>query len=57
VNSTVEPRYNEVYGLMNDFLYPIDSKVCAKGSRYYETSLLRTHFASPLVIQYTEVPL
>ena len=42
---------------MNDFLYPIGSKVFAKGSSYNETSLLQTHFASPLVIQYIEVPL
>ena len=49
-----EPRYNKGHGLMNNIPYPINSKVCVKGSRYNETLLLQTHFASPLVLCYIE---
>ena len=40
--STVEPRYNEVLRMTNDFLYPSDSKKDEKEPRYNETSLKRT---------------
>ena len=34
-----EPLYNEVFGIMKDFLYPRNSKICGKKPRYNETSL------------------
>ena len=42
--TTVEPRYNEplnteVIDIMNDFLYPNNSKIYEKEPRYNETSL------------------
>ena len=37
--STVEPRYNEVFRMTNDFLNPSNSKIDEKEPRYNETSL------------------
>ena len=34
-----EPLYNEVLRVMNDFLYPSNSKIDEKEPRYNETSL------------------
>ena len=51
-----EPLYNEVLGIKNIFLYPSNSKKYGKEPRYDETSLLQTHFASPLALHYIEVP-
>ena len=45
----MEPRYNEVLSITNDFLYPSNSKIYKKEPRYNETSVQRTNFASPLV--------
>ena len=36
---TVEPQYNEVLDITNDFLYPNTSKIYEKEPRYNETSL------------------
>ena len=36
---TVEPLYNEVLGITNDFLYLSNSKVYEKEPRYNETSV------------------
>ena len=36
--STVEPRYNEVPRMTNDFLNPSNSKIDEKEPRYNETS-------------------
>ena len=33
VRSTVEPRYNDVLGITNDFLYPSNSKIYEKEPR------------------------
>ena len=38
LGSTVEPRYNEVLRMANDFLYPSNSKIDEKDPRYNETS-------------------
>ena len=59
---TVEPRfnkplYNEVLSTTNDFLYPSNSKIYGKEPPCNETSLQRTHVASPLALRYIEVPL
>ena len=47
----MEPRYielpfNEVPGVTNDILRRSNSKVNRKESRYNETSLMQTHFAT-----------
>ena len=49
---TVEPLYNEVLGITNDFLYPSKTKIYGKEPRYdiNKTSLNRTYFASPLAL-------
>ena len=46
----MEPLYNEVLGITNDFLYPSKTKIYGKERRYdiNKTSLNRTYFASPL---------
>ena len=49
--------YNEVLSITNDFLYPPNSKIYGKEPRCNETSLQRTHVASPLALRYIEVPL
>ena len=36
---SVEPLYNEVLGITNNFLYPSYSKIYEKEPRYNETSL------------------
>ena len=36
---TIEPRYNEVLFMTNSFLYPSNSKIYEKESRYNETLL------------------
>ena len=40
--STVEPRYNEVLRMTNDFLYPSDNEIDEKEPPQNETSLKRT---------------
>ena len=45
-----EPLYNEVFGIMKDFLYPRNSKIDGKEPRYTETSLQQTNFVSPLAL-------
>ena len=56
--SKVEPRYNIVLRMTNDFLFPSDSKMDEKQPRYNETSLNeQNNFASPLALRYVEVPL
>ena len=52
-----EPLYNKAFDITIDFSYPSNSKVYGKEPRYNETSLQRTHFASPLALCYIEVPL
>ena len=47
----MEPRYiellfNEVLGVTNDILRRSNSKIKRKESRYNETSLMQTHFAT-----------
>ena len=49
------PPYNEVLGLTNDLLRPINSKIYEKEPPRKETSLWRTCFASPSVLRYIEV--
>ena len=46
----MEPLFDEVLGITNDFLYPSDSKNYGKvlGYDINKTSLNRTYFASPL---------
>ena len=57
---TVKPRYNEslyneVHGKTNDMLRHYSySKLYWKEPGYNETSLYRTHFASPLTLRYIE---
>ena len=48
----MEPLYNEVLRITNDFLYPSKTKIYGKEPRcdINETSLNRTYFASPLAL-------
>ena len=53
VTSTVgpgynKPLYNKVLGIMSDFLYPIDSKVCVKGPRYKQNLVIASTFCLSL---------
>ena len=56
----MEPRYielllNEVLGITNDILRRSNSKINRKESRYNETSLMQTHFATLQPLRYIEV--
>ena len=53
----MEPRYNEVLGITNDFIYHSNRKIYEEEPRYNETSLWGTNLASPLALRYIEVPL
>ena len=47
--ATVEPLYNKVLGITNDFIYPSNSKIYGKEPRYnkiFHMSLLLVHWAN-----------
>ena len=48
-------KKNSFYSFTNDFLYASNIKIYEKTTRYNETSLQRTNFASPLALRYIEV--
>ena len=55
---TVEPLYNKVLGVTNDFLLPQYSKIYWKNFNATKPrQLQRTDFTSPLFLRYFEVPL